>query len=298
MAEVDGQRAGSASNDSPTLARTALLTSLALVGFAANSVLGRLALGDGAIDAASFSTLRLASGALTLVALCLATGRGAVWTRHGWMPAFTLFLYAIPFSFAYTSLATGTGALILFGAVQATMLIAGLVAGERPGPFQWTGLALAMGGLIFLVRPGLTSPSPLGSALMAVAGIAWGIYSLRGRRVADPLADTASNFARAVPFAIAVSLWHWNQVAITPSGAALALASGALASGLGYAVWYAALAGLSATRAAGVQLSVPILAAVGGVILLGEAVSPRLLVAAALILGGVSLTLSNSRSTR
>ena len=299
MAEAHNtQGASLTASDSPSSARTALLTSLAMVGFAANSVLCRLALGDAAIDAASFSTLRLVSGALTLATLSLASGRGAVWRGRSWKPAFLLFLYAVPFSFAYNSLAAGTGALILFGAVQATMLIAGLIGGERPSVVEWSGLVLAMSGLIYLVFPGLTAPPLIGSALMTIAGIAWGIYSIKGRGAGDPLADTASNFVRSVPFAAAVSLASWNRLEISATGAILAVASGAVASGLGYAVWYAALTGLSATRAASVQLSVPILAAVGGVVFLGEAVSLRLLIAAVMILGGVAIALRAPRPAR
>jgi drug/metabolite transporter (DMT)-like permease len=207
-----------------------------------------------------------------------------------------LFLYAVPFSFSYVSLSTGTGALILFGAVQATMLIAGVASGERPLPLQWTGIALAIGGLVYMVLPGVSAPSPTGSALMAVAGVAWGLYSLRGRGAEDPLAETGANFVRSVPLAVAVSVIALGDLHLTARGAALAVASGAAASGLGYVIWYAALRGLSATAAAIVQLSVPVLAALGGVVFMGETISRRLLIASALILGGVLLALTRRRA--
>jgi drug/metabolite transporter (DMT)-like permease len=263
------------------------------VAFAANTVLCRLALHDGSIDAASFSTIRLASGALTLWAIVVLFQRrsnpGAA--RGDWSSAFLLFLYALPFSFAYLSLTTGTGALILFGAVQATMIASGLHAGERPHVMEWVGLVIAIGGLIYLVSPGLAAPSPPSAALMVVAGIAWGAYSLRGRGAVDPVRTTAGNFARSVPLALAVSLVALPLAHVSAKGALWAVLSGALASGVGYAIWYAALPALTATRAATVQLSVPVLSAVAGVILLGEAVTLRLVIAAVLILGGVGFAL-------
>jgi len=209
-----------------------------------------------------------------------------------------LFLYAVPFSLAYVSLGAGTGALILFGAVQATMLGAALTSGERPRVQHWAGLMLALGGLVYLVLPGLTAPSPVGSALMTAAGVSWGIYSVRGRRATDPLAETAGNFARAVPLALGVSIVAAAYASWSLEGAALAVLSGALASGLGYVAWYAALAGLTATRAASVQLAVPVIAAVGGVVLLAEPVAVRLVASAILILGGVGLALTRTGPRR
>ena len=261
------------------------------MAFAANSLLCRQALGKTAIDAASFSTIRLISGAAALLLIAMTIRRGSSRLRGTWGSATMLFLYAVPFSFAYMSLSAGTGALVLFGAVQATMLMAALSSGERPHPLQWTGLALALGGLVYLVTPGLTAPSPAGSALMVVAGVAWGVYSLRGRGASDPLGETAGNFVRAVPLVLGVSILAARQVEVTAGGALLAVASGALASGVGYFVWYAALAGLTATRAATVQLAVPVLAAAGGVIFLSEQITVRLIFAAILILGGVGLAL-------
>jgi drug/metabolite transporter (DMT)-like permease len=202
-----------------------------------------------------------------------------------------LFLYAVPFSFAYLSLSTGTGALILFGLVQVTMILAALGSGERPHFWEWVGLVLAFAGLVYLVSPGLTAPSPLGSLLMGVAGVSWGLYSLWGRGAANPLADTTGNFARAVPLVVGVSILGLSRASISGPGVLLAILSGALASGLGYVVWYAALRGLSRTRAATVQLSVPVLAAMGGVFFLSEDVSLRLFLSAVLILGGVAIAI-------
>ncbi len=263
-------------------------TTFALVAFAANSVLCRLALGEETIDAASFSTIRLVSGALTLVLLSALFQEKRAGHSANWVSAVVLFLYAVPFSYAYVTLSAGTGALILFAAVQSTMIVAALWCGERPVPLEWAGLGAALVGLVYLVSPGLTAPTPLGSGLMALSGIAWGVYSLRGRAAAAPVATTAGNFVRTVPFAAALSLVMLRQAAISPRGALLAIASGAMASGLGYVVWYAALPRLTVTRAAMVQLSVPVVAALGGVVFLGEAISFRLLASAAVILGGVS----------
>jgi drug/metabolite transporter (DMT)-like permease len=276
--------------------RIAALTVLALIAFASNSVLCRAALGRGAIDAASFSALRLFSGALTLgVLVTLRPGR--ITLGGSWQSATYLFLYAVPFSFAYESLATGTGALILFGAVQATMLIAAVRSGERPGWLQWLGLLTALAGLVYLVLPGVSAPAPLGSALMTIAGVSWGCYSLRGRAGTDPLGETAGNFVRSLPLVALVSAASVSAMHVEATGAMLAVVSGALASGVGYALWYAALRGLTAALAATVQLSVPVLAALGGVILMAEVVTPRLAIASVLILGGVGLALRKRSSS-
>jgi len=236
--------------------------------------------------------VRLVSGAAVLawlVARRAESGRGrGNWTSGAW-----LFAYAVPFSFAYRTLDAGTGALILFGAVQTTMLAAGLLGGERPRVSQWLGLAVAIGGLVYLLLPGAEAPGAAGFALMATAGAAWGAYSLRGRGARDPLGETAGNFLRSVPLVAlvlaALSVFHAPR--FSTEGVALAAASGALASGLGYSIWYAALPGLSAVQAASVQLAVPVLAAVGGVVFMSETVGLRLAVASALILGGVGLSL-------
>ncbi|MDM0122319.1 DMT family transporter [Variovorax arabinosiphilus] len=283
----------------PSTLRTIALTAAAMVAFAANSLLCRLALQHRGIDPASFGSIRLVSGAITLALVVRLRAQPSSPGRAGWLAAVMLFAYVAFFSFAYLSLTAGTGALILFGAVQLTMLGAGLGAGERFGPVAWFGFVLAAGGLVYLVSPGIAAPPLLGAVLMAVAGVAWGVYSLRGRGVADPLAATARNFTRAVPLALALSLVFVASAHADATGVALAVASGALTSGLGYVVWYAALARLSAMQAATVQLSVPLLAAFGGVLLLSEAITPRLAAASVAILGGIALVLSQkSRNAR
>jgi drug/metabolite transporter (DMT)-like permease len=277
---------------------TAVYTSLAMVAFASNSLLNRLALGGESIDAVSYTAVRLIAGALTLWLISsLQRNSAEPKVRGNWISAVMLFLYAITFSFAYLSLRAGTGALILFGTVQVTMILSALRSGERPQPLEWMGLLLALGGLVYLVLPGLEAPSPLGSAFMMLAGMAWGIYSLRGRGSSSPLADTIGNFLRAVPFILAILIISLDGVQLSQTGILLAVLSGALASGVGYVIWYAALAGLSATRAAIVQLSVPVLAAWGGVVLLAEDVSLRLILAAALILGGIALAIAGRRKS-
>jgi drug/metabolite transporter (DMT)-like permease len=266
-----------------------------MVAFAANSLLCRMALGASAIDPASFTTVRLVSGALALWLILRATNPATSVAIGDWRAAAMLFVYAITFSFAYLALTAGTGALILFGAVQLTMFIAGLRAGEYFPPLAWSGLLLAVAGLVYLVSPGLAAP-PLGSAvLMGAAGIAWGFYSLRGRGASNPLQTTAGNFLYAAPLAVVASLVFADNIHATAGGITLAIASGALASGVGYAIWYAALRGLTATGAATVQLSAPVIAAFGGVVLLSEAVTLRLLVASAAILGGIALVILRRR---
>jgi drug/metabolite transporter (DMT)-like permease len=266
------------------------LTAVALAAFAGNSLLCRFALRGGHADPAAFTLIRLASGAAALL-LVLHVARRDTRVGGDWRAALALFVYAIAFSFAYATLSAGTGALLLFGAVQASMLLAGFLKGERPGPTQGLGLALAVAGLVYLVLPGVEAPQPLGAALMLAAGVAWGLYSLRGRRAGDATAATAGNFLRAVPLAIAATLLFVSHLEVDPIGWALALASGVITSGLGYVVWYTALKGLTATRAAVVQLSVPVIAALGGVVLLGEAFSLRLGLATCVILGGVALAI-------
>jgi drug/metabolite transporter (DMT)-like permease len=276
--------------------KTAALTLLALLGFAANSLLCRAALENGAwrIDAASFTTVRLVSGAIVLWLLLRMRGGTGGERRGSWGSALALFTYAAGFSLAYVRIPTGVGALILFGCVQATMLGVGLFRGERPRPLEWLGLAMALGGLLVLRLPGATAPDALGATLMAGAGVAWGMYSLRGRGNADPLAATADNFLRGVPMTLGLSvlgLLVLEAPRVTPAGVGLAVASGALASGVGYSLWYAALPHLTAMRAAVVQLAVPVVAAVGGVLLLGETLTVRLVGAGGALLGGVFLAL-------
>jgi len=273
--------------------RTIALTALALLAFAGNSILCRMALGGHLIDPASFTAVRLGTGAAMLWLVSAVRAGGTPRPAGRWGSAAALFVYAAAFSLAYVSLSAGTGALILFGAVQLTMILAGLRAGERPRPREWMGLALAVGGLVVLVRPGLTAPPPTGSALMAVAGVAWGVYSLRGRDSTEALRNTAGNFLLTLPMVAVMLLAAAGVGSWSARGALLATASGALASGAGYAIWYTALPALTATRAALVQLLVPVLAAAGGVVLLGESIPLRLPAAAALVLGGVALAVTS-----
>lgn len=270
-----------------------ILTVFALTAFAFNSILCRMALAAGEIDAASFTVIRLVSGAVTLAALMLATGKTRSIAKSGnWASAFFLFAYAIAFSFAYIGLTTGTGALILFGFVQLTMFGVSLYRGVRPAALEWTGLVVAFGGLIYLVLPGLAAPPLISALLMASAGIAWGFYTLRGKASEDPLNDTAGNFVRSVPMVFAAGILFISTFQLSVRGTILAILSGAIASGIGYSVWYAALKHLTPARAGVLQLSVPVIAAVGGIILLAEAASMRLLIAAALILGGIALAVA------
>jgi drug/metabolite transporter (DMT)-like permease len=277
-------------------AETVALTTLALVAFAANSILNRMALAGHSIDAASFTAIRLASGALMLAALVRArAGDLRPLCGRDWRGPLALFVYAAPFSFAYLRLGAAVGALVLFGSVQLTMIGWALARGERPTPRVWLGLALAAGGLAALMLPAATRPDPAGAVLMITAGAAWGVYSLAGKRASDPLAANARAFLGAAPLGILLALGRaatGAPAAIAARGAALAVVSGALTSALGYAIWYRALRGLSATQAAIVQLAVPVIAGLGAVALLGEHPSERLIVAAAAVLGGVALVLS------
>jgi drug/metabolite transporter (DMT)-like permease len=275
-------------------ARTIILTSLAMIAFACNSLLCRAALKHTGIDAASFTTIRFISGAATLWLVTQAI-RGTHTGRGNWPSACALFAYAAGFSFAYVSLPAATGALLLFGAVQATMIGHGLWTGERLRRLQLVGLVLACGGLTGLLLPGLSAPPLTGSVLMLGAGAAWGVYSLRGKGSGDPTRVTAGNFLRAVPIAAALSLMTLNDASLDKAGFWYALASGALASGMGYAVWYTALPTLKAASAATVQLSVPVIASLGGVVLLGEPITPRLVLASAAILGGIALVIFEKR---
>jgi drug/metabolite transporter (DMT)-like permease len=276
-------------------ARAFALTTLAMIAFAGNSLLCRLALRHTSIDAASFTAIRLLSGAAMLILVARATG-GTRSGRGNWPSALALFAYAAGFSFAYVSLPAATGALLLFGAVQATMVGYGIWRGERLHGRQWTGLLLAFCGLVGLLLPGLSAP-PLGGALLMLgAGVAWGVYSLRGRGAGDPTKVTAGNFLRATPVALFLSLVASHGAVPDPSGLTYAVASGALASGLGYAIWYTALPALKSTSAAAVQLSVPVIATLGGAALLGEPVTLRLALTSCAILGGIALVILRKRS--
>lgn len=274
--------------------KSAGFTLAALIGFAANSVLCRLALAQGSIDPASFTAVRLASGACMLAILArvmgpkLAAGRSPQFGAS-WLSALALFVYAGAFSFAYVQLPAGTGALILFGLVQLTMVTWGLLRGERLGALQCLGFALAIVGLVGLTAPGISAPEPLAALTMCLAGVAWGVYSIRGLGSPNPIGANASNFARTLPLAAALLLLAPGSKPMQASGFWLALASGALASGLAYSLWYAALRSLKSTQAAALQLSVPVLAALGGIVLLEEALETRLLLTGTAILCGVAL---------
>ena len=271
-------------------ARTALLTVFAMLAFASNSLLCRVALRDTSIDAATFTSIRLASGALVLAILLRSRGQRPM-AAGSWPMAAMLFAYAACFSFAYRDLTAATGALLLFGAVQLTMTAYGLFSGERLKGLRLVGVLIAIAGLVWLLLPGLSAPPPVAAGLMLAAGLAWGIYSLLGRSAGDATAATGGNFIRAVPFAAVISLAAATQASSDPMGLFYALVSGAVTSGLGYVLWYAALPALSATSAATIQLCVPAIAALGGVMLLAEPITARLLLASLAILGGIALTM-------
>ena len=278
----------------PSNGATLMLTVLAMLAFAGNSLLCRFALQETAIDAASFTSLRLLSGAVSLWLIVYLRGGGLV-VSGSWASALALFAYAAAFSFAYISLPAATGALLLFGAVQATMIGYGLWSGEHMTLRQWVGLVMALLGLVGLLSPGLSAPPLSGALLMLGAGIAWGVYSLRGRGGGDATAVTAGNFVRAVPMALALSLLARPVLSVDVEGAWYAVVSGALASGVGYALWYRALPGLRPVSAATVQLSVPVIAALGGVMFLSEAPGVRLVLASLAILGGIALVIVSRR---
>lgn len=285
----------------PGAGRAALLTLLAMLAFAANSILCRLALTQTDIDPAGFTLVRIASGAASLWLIARATGHAKA-GAGSWRGAAALLAYAAAFSFAYLTMTAGTGALLLFGAVQATMILVGLYRGEKLVPLQWGGLALALGGLALLLAPGLSAPDPLAALLMLAAGAAWGVYSLLGRTSRDPIATTAGNFLRAAPMAAVLALLaalagplsggpmgggvRWDQ-----GGLVYAVLSGALASGVGYSIWYAALPALTAARAASVQLSVPVITALAAMLALGERITPVLALSSVAVLGGIALVI-------
>jgi drug/metabolite transporter (DMT)-like permease len=278
---------------------TIALTVLALVSFASNSLLTRLALGAREIDAATFTAVRLASGAAMLAILVCARARSRSPLRgRSWRGALALFAYAAPFSFAYLRIDAAVGALVLFGVVQLAMIGYGLARGERPTRLAWTGIALAIGGLLLLTAPAANRPDPLGLALMSVAGIAWAVYTITGREVSDPLAANARSFAVSTPIAALVCLLSWSAVSASARGIALAAVSGAVTSGLGYACWYRVLPRLSVTQAAVAQLTVPVIAALGAVLLLGETLGPRLAASGVAVVAGVAIVLLTRATKR
>jgi len=272
-----------------------------MIAFASNSLLCRAALKQTSIDAASFTFVRIFSGAVALWLIVnvrrIMGSTSGIRLGGNWISALALFLYAAGFSFAYVDVAAGTGALLLFGAVQATMILWGLHKGEHLRVIQIIGLIVAMIGLVVLLFPGLSAPPLFGSILMLGAGIAWGIYSLRGKGEKNPATVTAGNFARAVPFAAVVSIIFLPRLHLDLAGVTCAIISGAITSGLGYVIWYSALPSLKATSAATVQLSVPVLAAAGGILLLGEALTLRYLLASIAVLGGIALVILEKRRT-
>jgi drug/metabolite transporter (DMT)-like permease len=270
--------------------RIVSLTSLAMIAFAGNSILCRLALQHTSIDPASFTAIRLVSGALMLWLVVHLKNKATV-GKGNWLSAIALFSYAAGFSFAYVSLPAASGALLLFGAVQVTMIGHGVWVGERLLGLQLLGVLLAFGGLVGLLLPGLTAPPLFGSLLMIAAGVAWGVYSLRGKGAGDPTRVTAGNFLRTVPITLALSILMLEYASVDTAGVMYAVSSGALASGLGYAIWYAALPALKNTSAATVQLSVPVIAALGGIVFLGESMTLRLVLASIAILGGIALVI-------
>lgn len=277
-------------------ARLMSLTVLALLAFAGNSLLCRLALATTSIDAATFTSIRLLSGVVTLLLICAVSAR-SIKGQGTWLSAVALFSYAAGFSFAYLTLPTGLGALLLFGAVQTSMIGFGLWRGERFSPQQLFGLLLALVGLIGLMLPGVSAPPLGGALLMVLAGVSWGVYSLRGRGSGDAISLTYGNFMRAFPLALLLSLWMIDAMSVPLMGVAYAVISGALASAVGYAIWYSVLPYLAATKAATLQLSVPVIAAFAGVIVLDEAVTTRLLFASLAILGGIGLVVYQKQPT-
>jgi drug/metabolite transporter (DMT)-like permease len=288
------------------VSRVIFLTAFALLAFAFNSILCRLALRGGEADAAGFTMVRLAAGAITLLGITLITRiarRGnsqvsvlrAGFRNGSWLSALWLAAYAVCFSLAYLGLTAGTGALILFGSVQLTMVILAIIRGERPPLLEWLGIVVAVGGLVYLVLPGLAAPPLNSSLLMAAAGASWGFYTLRGKKSSDPLADTTGNFVRTLVVVPILALAFWSELHLTSQGAFLAIFSGSVTSGIGYAIWYAALKHHTATRAAVLQLAVPVIAAVIGIFFLAETASLRLDIAGALVLGGIACTIFGKR---
>jgi drug/metabolite transporter (DMT)-like permease len=260
------------------------------VAFAANSVLSRLALGTNSIDASGYTTIRLLSGGLVLyILLIFSKTKQRISPKGSWISGLLLFLYAVSFSYAYLTLTTGTGALILFAAVQATMITHTILSGHRLHILEWLGVAIAFTGFVYLVMPKVTTPSFTGLLLMTLSGIAWGGYTLRGKGSLNPLGDTTYNFLRTIPILVVLIAISIKSLHFSARGILLASLSGAVTSGIGYTIWYSALRGLNTTQAAVVQLSVPVIAAFGGVLFISEMISLRLMISAVLILGGILL---------
>ena len=270
--------------------KTIIYTTLALIAFAANSVICRLALKDGAIDPGLFTSIRLFSGAAVLIALVFLSKDSRYEKSKGsWTSAARLFLDAAAFSYAYVSLETGIGALIIFGVVQITMIASSLISGYRMNGIECLGIFLALAGFLYLLVPGASAPSLSGFILMSLSGIGWGIYSLRGKNSKHPLVDTAYNFLRSLPFLILLLYFLAQESNYSTKGILLALLSGIVTSGIGYTIWYVALRGLNSIQASIVQLLVTVMASIGGILFVGEIVSFRLMVSSLMILGGILL---------
>ncbi len=281
----------------PNKLRIAALTVLAMVAFAGNSLLCRAALKQTEIDAASFTSIRLLSGVIILwLLVSLKSTKTSEEGQGNWPSAIALFIYAAGFSYAYISLETGAGALLLFGAVQATMIGYGFYKGERLNKLQSIGLILAFAGIIGLMLPGLSAPPLIGSLVMLTAGMAWGIYSIRGKGAGDPTLISAGNFLRTIPFVVILTAGTFNSVSLDTAGVWYAVASGALASGLGYAIWYSVLPSLRSTTASTVQLSVPVIAAIAGIVFLSEPLTMRFVLASIALLGGIALVIVKKKT--
>ncbi|MDP2560610.1 DMT family transporter [Psychrobium sp. 1_MG-2023] len=274
------------------LIKLSSLTLLTLIAFAANSILCRLALDSNTIDPSSFTSIRLLSGAFVLfIIIRIWSSNHSANAKGSWVASLMLFVYAATFSYAYLSLDTGTGALVLFGSVQITMILLSLIAGTRLQLSEWLGLGIAFTGFVYLILPDVTTPSLTGFILMTIAGISWGVYTLKGRGSVNPLMDTAYNFVRTIPFVLVLAIFTLDDLMLSYEGGLLALTSGAITSGLGYTIWYIVLRDLTPTQAAVIQLSVPVIAAFGGVIFVAEYITPRLMIASLLVLGGIFLVI-------
>ena len=278
--------------------KTVLYTVFALLAFAGNSVFCRLALSENKIDAASFTTIRLLSGIVVLaVILKMAKVEASTTSKGNWKASFMLFIYAVTFSYAYTTLETGIGALVLFASVQMTMIAASLFTGNKLHYLEWVGVLTAFSGFVYLVFPDLSTPSLMGFVLMAISGIAWGMYTLFGRGSNNPLSDTAYNFLCTLPFMLVLTAVTFQQATLSWDGVLLAVLSGGIASGIGYTIWYIALGGLSITQAAVVQLLVPAIAAIGGLLFADETLSYRLVLSSLIILGGILVVIMGRHSS-
>jgi drug/metabolite transporter (DMT)-like permease len=283
-----------------TQMRIMMITLLALFAFAANSLITRFALEKTTIDEASFIMFRVVSGALFLWLFLVIKKDKKILQNGTWFAAFSLFIYAVSFTYGYGLIAAGTGALLLFGSVQITMTIAGYREGDRLNVIQLLGFALALGGLVILMLPGISAPSFMGAFLMCISGVAWSIYTLQGRGVNNPAAATTGNFIKAAPMALLLWLIVYvsanDIINLASDGVIYALISGIVTSGIGYIIWYSVLPELKATQAAIIQLSVPLFVTLAGAILLNESITLRIVIASFAILAGTFLVLAFKHS--